>query len=595
MALEFSLLIDLGLIVIAATLFGYIARLLKQPSLLAYILAGLAIGPLGLGAMNLAFQGMPLGISNMQDIRVFSELGIAFLLFSVGVESDFRKLLSVGKTALLGAILQVAVTIAIGVLFTMLFPIMSFEESIYLGVILAFSSTMIVIKILGDAYEINTLHGRLLIGFLLIQDFLVIIAIPLLKDISLALSPGFLSEVVLKTVLLIAAAGVINRYLLPRLFKFSLRYQEEFYLAAVSSCFIFIGLALVMDIPIAVGAFIGGLALSTLPYNTEIFNKIRGLRDFFVTIFFVSLGMQLSFEFASIPVALIVFLVGMVIILKPLLYYLITIFSGFGNKISVLVALGLANVSEFSFIIAQQGYNPLDPGGSILSKGLFSLVVLIIAVSMVLTPYLMFGSKRIAKSTEKLSEKLPSKLRKKGFSRKLESFEQMPNQLTSHIVILGGGTMGSEIAKALYKSFPTVVIDQDSDVVYSCIQQGINALYGEADNIEILNRINIKDAKLVVLAIPNIDASLRALSFIKEANRETPVFARAHYYKDALKLYKAGVEFVCMPHVIGSNVFLKNIATFLDSGKLYKVINLEEEYLRYLKEKAEEEKMHFGL
>lgn len=593
--MEFTLLIDLGLIVVAATLFGYIAKVLKQPSLLAYILAGVAIGPIGLGALGYSFGGIPIGISRMQDIRILSELGIAFLLFSIGVELDARKLFSVGKLAGIGATLQVVLTIAIVTLFGTLFPaIISFEQSVFLGVILAFSSTMVVLKLLGDSYQINTLHGRILIGFLLIQDFLVILAIPLLKGIGSTLSPSFFGLVVIKVAVLIAAAALINRHLLPRIFRFSLNYQEEFYLAALSSCFIFIALALLMELPIAIGAFIGGLALSTLPYNTEIFNKIRGLRDFFVIIFFVSLGMQLTFFFASIPLALIAFIIAMVFIIKPLMYYLITIFSGFGSRVSLIVALGLANISEFSLIVAQMGYNPLDPGSSVLSEGLFSVIILAITISMVLSPYLMRSYAGVNKALEKAGKRLPESLKGTRFSRKLSSLEMIPKKLEGHIIVIGAGTMGGSIAKALYKNHSLIVVDQDSEVVYSCIRQRINAFYGEADEPESIRKANPKDAKLVVLAIPNIKASLKALSFIKRASKITPVFARAHYYGDALKLYKAGADFVCMPHVVGGNVFLKNIGRFLDSGKLSTVINLQNEYMRYLEEKAREEKQHFG-
>ncbi len=592
--MELALLIDLGLIIVAATFFGYVARVFKQPSLLAYILAGIVIGPLGLGALGYSFGGINLGISSMPDIRILSELGVAFLLFSVGVETDLRKFFSTSKVAVLGGCLQVGLTVGIVMLFSMFFPMINFEQSVYLGVILAFSSTMVVIKLLGDNYQINTLHGRLMIGFLLVQDFLVILAIPLLKDTALVFAPSTLGLVVAKIAILIASAAIINRHLFPRLFRFSLNYQEEFYLAALSSCFIFIALALLMDLPLAVGAFIGGLALSTLPYNTEIYNKIRGIRDFFVIIFFTSLGMQLSFSFAAIPIALIVFIIAVVLLLKPLMYYLITIFSGYGNKVSIMVGLGLANVSEFSLILAQLGFNPVDPGQSILTEGQFSLIILAITVSMVLTPYLMKSYARINKTFEKAAKKLPKKLRGKRFSAKLAHLDAIPKKLKDHIVLIGGGTMGFNMAEALYKRHPLIVMDQDSEVVFDCINQGISAYYGEADEIDDVKKSNPKNAKLVILTIPNIKATLKVLRVIKKANKKTPVFARAHYYKDALKLYKEGADFVCMPHVIGGNVYLQNVAKFLETGQVTSVLNLGSEYLKYLEGKAKQEKEHFG-
>lgn len=591
--MELALLVDLGVIIVAATVFGYIARLLKQPSLLAYILAGVVIGPLVLGRLD-PVSGFGIGISSMEDVRILSELGIAFLLFSVGVETDFRKFLSMSKIALMGGCLQVALTVGVVMLFSQLFPIISFDQSVYLGVMLAFSSTMVVIKILGDNYQTNTLHGRLMIGFLLVQDFLVILAIPLLKDVSLAFAPSTLGLVLAKTAILIIAAAVINRQLFPRLFRFSMNYQEEFYLAALSSCFIFIGLAILMELPLAVGAFIGGLALSTLPYNTEIYNKIRGIRDFFVILFFASLGMQLSFSFAEIPVVLIAFIIVTVLFIKPLMYYLITIFSGYGNKVSIMVGLGLANVSEFSLILAQLGFNPMNPGQSVLTEGQFSLVVLAITVSMVLTPYLMQSYARVNSVVERLAGKMPKKLVRKRFSSKLASLDQVPKKLEEHIVVVGGGTMGLNIAEALHKNTPLVVMDQDSEVVFSCVKRGISAYYGDAAEAEDVAKANPGEAKLVILAIPNNKAAMKALAVVKRANEKTPVFARAHYYRDALKLYKAGADFVCMPHVIGGNAFLKNVAKFLETGRVTSVLNLEAEYMQYLNEKAKQEEEHFG-
>jgi CPA2 family monovalent cation:H+ antiporter-2 len=591
--MDITLLIDLGIIIVAATLFGYVARVFKQPSLLAYILAGVVVGPLVLGRMD-PINGFKIGISSMEDIRILSELGIAFLLFSVGVETDFRKFLSTSRIAILGGCLQVALTIGIVMLFSMLFPIISFEQSVYLGVILAFSSTMVVIKLLGDNYQINTLHGRLMIGFLLVQDFLVILAIPLLKDITVAFAPSTLGLVLVKIAVLIVSAAIINRHLFPRLFRFSMNYQEEFYLAALSSCFIFIGLAILMQLPLAVGAFIGGLALSTLPYNTEIYNKIRGIRDFFVIIFFTSLGMQLTISFAAIPIALIVFIIALVLIIKPLMYYLITIFSGYGNKVAIMVGLGLANVSEFSLILAQLGFNPVNPAQSILTEGQFSLIILAITISMVLTPYMMQSYAEINKAFEKAGKKLPSKFKRKMFSAKLAHLDSIPKKLKDHIIIVGGGTMGLNMAEALYKHNPLVVMDQDSEVVFSCIRKGINAYYGESQEEGDLEKANPRGAKLVVVAIPNSKATLRALQVTKKANKKTPVFARAHYYRDALKLYKEGADYVCMPYVIGGNEFLKNVAKFLETGNVSSVRNLQAEYLHYLKEKAKQEKEHFG-
>ncbi len=591
MSLETALLIDLAKIVVAATVMNYIVRIFKQPSLLGYILAGIIMGPIVLGSMVFPFGDgvITLGIPNIEEIIILSELGIAFLLFSIGIETDFSRLISMGKTVVIGGTLQVLVIIASVIGLSEVFGILSFEQSVFIGVILAFSSTMVVVKQLSDSFQINTLHGRLMVGFLILQDILVVFAIPLLQNLGADGSSNFFG-IILNSAILIISAVLLNKYIFPRLYRFSLKYSELFYLTAVSNCFVFIQLSLFLGIPIAIGAFFSGLALSTLPYNIEIFSKIRGLRDFFVTIFFVTLGMQLTFNFGAFPIGLLLMIVGIVFILKPLAFYLVSLGSGFGSRVSFLVAAGLAQVSEFSFILAGQGRN-----AGILSADLFSLLVFVIAVSMVITPYMFNYSNRAYSLFSRISEKIPRKLKHKRFSSRIKKLEKVPVELKDHVIIIGGGTTGYGIAASLKGNVPLVIVDHDSEVITSCINKGFNAVYGAADSEEIMEKINLKDAKLLVIAIPDIKSAIFLADLANKTNPKLVVFARAHYYRNALRLYQNNVDFVVLPHVIGANVFLEKVAEFLETGKLYHVSNLKSEFIKFLEEKSAEEQEHFGL
>lgn len=588
-AIDLTLLVDLGMVLVFATIFSYLARVLKQPSLLAYLVAGLVLGPIGLGAMNLSIGGLALGVKNVSEILILSELGIAFLLFSVGVESDFSKLRNFGRFVLVGGFLQVLLTALFVFLASQYFGFLAFREALYVGMIVAFSSTLIVVKMLSDSHEINTLHGRLLIGFLLVQDLLVILAMPMLANLGQILNLQLILPVFAQGVFLILFAFLLNKFVYPKLFGFALQSEELLYLAAVSCCFIFIGLAYALNFSIAVGAFIAGLSLSTLPSNLEVYNKIRGLRDFFATIFFVTLGMQISFAFGSIPLGLMLVILGSVFLLKPLLIYSITLLSGFGSKVSFAVAVALAQVSEFSFILLSQGRPVLDS-----VPGLYSFLLLVIAASMGISPYLIHYSGAMHSLAARfLGRFLKPFAQSPHLCRRLSSMESVPKNMRSHIVIVGGGTMGFSVAAALNGSIDLVVVDHDSERVFKCIGRGINAIYGSAGNTDIMRKVNLKEAKLLILAIPDAKSTLFLIKYAKGVNPGIVVFARAHFCRDALAFYNSGADFVVMPHIIGSNTFLREVAKFLETGNVSYISNYRDEFMKYLEENVEEEGKQF--
>ncbi|MFH1256258.1 MAG: cation:proton antiporter [Candidatus Diapherotrites archaeon] len=587
-AINFSLLIDLAFILLSAAFFSYIFRLLKQPMLLAYLVAGLVVGPLALGQLGIVFHGIPLGITNLADVAILSELGVAFLLFGVGVETDFSKLRDIGKTVAVGAGLQVLITAGSVLLLNVLFNLLSFSQAIYLGLILSFSSTMVVVKLLSDARQINSLHARLMIGFLLIQDVIVILALPLLANLDAISSAGtsLLFSLVVQALLLIFVAFLLNRFFYKPLFDFASQNDELLFLAALSSAFFFILLSYSMNFSIAVGAFIAGVSLSTLPYSLEVFDRIRALRDFFVTIFFVTLGMQISLAFSAINFWLIVLIVAIVFLLKPLLFYLLTLFSGYGSRLSMVVAFSLVPISEFSFILASQGKDVLEQ-----TPGLYSFIIFIIAVSMVLAPYLFEHSSFLYAYLDRIVSKRMRSLKSNVFvHRKIRGLEKVSGELQKHIVLIGGGVMGFSVAEVLKDDYPLVLIDHNSEVVFKAIRKGINAAYGSFENRELWDRLNLKGASLLLMMVPDVKGQLRLLKLARKFNPEIVVCGRAHYFHEALALYKAGANFVVMPHVIGGNIFIEKLSKYLDSGEFDELLKLDNEYMKYLEEKANEEK-----
>jgi len=572
---------DVGIIVVFATIAAIITKLLKQPMILAYIVAGLIIGPIGFGI-----------IGQTEPIRLLSELGIAFLLFTVGVESDLNKMKKIGKLILFGTGLQVILIVLFTAIFSYLLAL-NLLTSIYLGLILAFSSTTIVVKILSDNHHLNTLHGRLMIGFLVMQDLFVIFALPLLAGSTQFFSLGFLGMTLLKGALLVLLAFMLGRYVFSRLLTFSIKSQELMYLTAVSMCFLFIFMSYMLNFSPAVGAFLAGLSISSLSYNIELASKIKGLRDFFVTIFFVSLGMQIMPFLSSMSLgyalllAAIMFMI--VLILKPLIFIGITALGGYGFRIGVLVGLGLAQVSEFSFIIANQGLSQ-----QIISQDIYSIIIIVTAITMTITPYLMDFSERIYLRLARYNNPFLENL---FFRKKLRELEKIPEitELSKHIIVMGAGVTGSGIASALNDMHSVVVVDHDPEVVFEQINKGLKAIYGNIENDELWGKVNLRTASLLIITIPEIERSLFLSKKARNLNPNITIFSRAKSKEAALKLYEAGADYVILPDIIGSNVFIRNIMHFLETGKTLDIQNYKEEFIQYLKEETEKEENKFRL
>lgn len=590
-AISLELIWDLALIILASTAFAYIMKKLKQPSLLAYIFAGIVIGPAAVSIFSHLCNIVPLNscesalrtlfsVKRETEIRVLSDLGIVFLLFLIGIESDFRKLRSIGKLAVIGTVVQVALTAFFTALLAFGFGLLGLKDAIYVGVMLAFSSTMVVVKFLSDRYATNTLHARLMIGFLLMQDLLLIMVIPMVTDMQALSTVSGMGMLLLSFVALLASMHLFSKYVAPRIFRFTSKSTELLFLSALSTCFGFIFLSsVVFNMPEAIGAFIGGVSLSMLPYNLQIYDELRGLRDFFVMLFFVTLGMQLSFVFSTSALLIMVLMLFVVFFVKPAIFYLISMLSGHGSHTSFLVAIGLAQVSEFSLIIARLVQD------NFTNPELYSATITVIAISMIATPYLLNSSEKLYRKAKHFSKKMPLRLGKGLFDHKIRPLEET-ERMSGHVVIIGGGVMGKLIATALKDKAKVMVVDHDPEVVEELMKLGINATYGEADNRIIWRRLNLKEAKAMVITVPRATDALRLVRHARKANPNIVIFARAHTFHDAELLYEKGVNFVCLPLVLGSNLFIKEITEFLESNKTTHFYRLQDEFLSYIKEKT---------
>ncbi|UCC92020.1 MAG: cation:proton antiporter [Candidatus Aenigmatarchaeota archaeon] len=544
------IIFHLGIIIFVSAVLAYFAKFLKQPLIVAYVVAGVIVGPVGLGL-----------ITNTEEIALLSELGIVFLLFSVGLEIDFRRFKHVGFAAFAGGTIQVVFTFLLGFAVAMFFG-MANILGVYIGLLLAFSSTMIVAKILADRDELNTLHGRIMLGILLLQDIIAVIALPLLRNVGSLFSLEFAGSIVLRGLGLFAIAILLNRFFFPRILDYAAEKHEILFLTAVANCFFFIGASYVLGFSIAIGGFIAGLSMANFPYNIEIAGEVHALRDFFSIVFFSSLGMQLNFWVMQSMFPMFITLLILVMVLKPIMLTVIYLFLGYGGRTSGYVGLGMGQASEFMFIIAAEMFLI----GSITHE-FYSFLISIVVVSIVITPYFAKGRSIFYEFFSRF--RLP-KIHHFIHPKSIHVLENPPERvLDNHIIIFGAHSMGEKIVQYLKdRGEKFVVVERDPEIVKNLSRKGIYVRYGDAENDEVLKKIFLTKAKLLILTIPYADIASFVVRKAKRSSSTIRILARAHTEMDAERLYKAGADIVIIPEFVSAEKIVKKIEHFLREKEL---------------------------
>ncbi len=551
---------ELGIIIILATLGGLLARLCRQPLIPAYILAGILLGPV---------FGLIKSSAVLDSLSLF---GIAFLLFIVGLELDITKLRDIGKVASLGGIVQVFLTFVLGYFVAQLLGF-SHLSAIYLGLILSFSSTMIVVKLLGDKRELNTLHGRIVVGILLMQDIIAIFALSSLATMN-GFSPSLFVIALLKAAIVLLIVFLCSKFIFPGLFHRIASSQELLFLGALSICFVFALLVNAIGFSIAIGAFIAGVSLAHLPYNIEIIGKVKSLRDFFATIFFVSLGLNLSFGAMQHLVWPLVFLTLFVLLLKPFIILLHVILFGYAKRTAFLSASSLAQISEFGLILAAQGV-----AAGHIPQDILTLTVLLAMITITLTSYAIKFDIVLYKRLSGLLDKLGIA----AFSKR--RFHYLPDeQLHYDVVLVGYDRIGYDILASLKRSRKSfVVVDFNPDIIKQLIAHRIPCIYGDISDEEVLERIDFSKTRLVVSTVPAHDVNTALIHKVKRQGHKTITFVTAESINDAMRLYHAGADYVILPHFLGGERLSSMVEEF--DGNLAKVTGLKYRHLDELRQR----------
>lgn len=556
-----GLIFDLGIIIVSAALIGIFAKFLRQPLVLSYIIAGIIIGP--------EFLGL---VSNQGVIEILAELGVAFLLFIVGLELDLSKLKESGTVAVSTAIVEVLLIFSIGANVALFFGYTPLEAS-YLGLILTFSSTAILVKMLSDKNELDTLHGRIILGILLVEDVFAVVALSILTKLG-ASSLTSLGNSLLQGLGLIALAVVLSKYVIPDLLKQIDDSAELMFLVSMAVLFTFVGISSLVGFSAAIGGFIAGISLSSFPYNIEIVNRAKSLRDFFVTIFFVSLGMLVRLEsILDYIFPLITFLI-IVMVIKPFIIDIMLTLTGYSKRTSFMSGFSLSQISEFSLILAIQG---LSLGH--ISQDIFSLVAVLMLVTVLYTSY-------IIKYDKTIYDKFSGFLFTLKKSSKEQEMENLPEEPEDHILICGAHEKGYTVLRELMKSDRQVVaIDYNPEVIRKLKRFNIPCIYGNATHPETLKRANFSEASLVISTIPDDEDSEFLINKTASVNSEAKVIVSTNSLNSTLILYDMGADYVIYPKLLASQK-ISNIVDDIRNSNDWK--EKKREQIRKLEHRKEE-------
>ncbi len=533
---------ELSIILLITVIVTGFIRLLRQPAIIGYIISGILAGPF---VFNI--------IDSHDTLSAFSQIGIALLLFLVGLNLNPRVIKDVGKISLITGLGQVIFTATLGFFIS---RALGFPNgiSLYISIALAFSSTIIIMKLLSDKRDLESLYGRISTGFLIVQDFIAILILLVISTLNTGVDIASLAlETILKGMGGILILFLLTIYLLPKITKIIAKSQEFLLLFSLSWCFVIASAFHYLNFSIEAGALLAGITLSMSPYHFEISSRMRPLRDFFLILFFIVLGSQMVFSNIVANLPAILLLSFFVLVGNPVIVMALMGILGYTKRNSFLAGLTVAQISEFSLILVTMGVSLGH-----LSNDILSLVTAVGLVTFAGSTYLIMYSHRIYPR----------------ISRFLSIFERKGRKVDEHryhehndhdIILFGYNRIGLDILESLKKiKKKFLIIDYDPEVITNLSKQGYDCRYGDANDSELLDELNLSRAKMVISTIPLIDTNLLIINKVNEANRKAIIAVVSHQIEDAERLYEAGATYVIMPHFLGGQHF----STMLERNKL---------------------------
>jgi Kef-type K+ transport system membrane component KefB/voltage-gated potassium channel Kch len=532
----------LSLIIAVGAAVALLMKSIGQPLLIGHIITGIIVGPV---ALNI--------IDNPHSLAVFGDIGIALLLFIIGLGMNPGVIKEVGKASAVTGLAEIIFVSLFGWIALQVLGLSS-REAAFIGFGLGINSTIVALKLLGDKKELGRLYGKITIGTSLVEDVIAAVALLLVASASGGkwLSAGPLLSLVVKGTLVGIGMYLVSREVLPRIQKVVASDQELLFLTAIAiglgSAALFAKIGLSME----VGALAAGVMLATKNYAAEISARLRPLRDFFVIVFFIALGTELTFSSFSTYFWPIIISTLIVVIFKPFVIMTSLGLLGYTKRTSFMAASTLSQVSEFSIIFVI-----LCVQKDLIGQGIVSMLTFVALISIATSTYLVTYS-------EKIFEAIKDRLNL--FERSKVDGENIPRERND--MVLFGYQRGGHEFVSLFKKMkkPYVVIDYDPEVIDTIEKRKVNYLYGDATDVELLEEAGVDQAKLIVSTIPEFDVNKVILNYLKVKNRQAIIIMHGDDPYEAAKLYEAGASYVILPHYIGS----EKVSEFISKSGLAK-------------------------
>ena len=541
------------LIIVTATILGIVARKLNQPVLLAYLLTGLLLGPT---ALNIGQE--------TQTITLMSELGLGFLLFLVGIEMNLKEIKTILRPVSIIAVGQTVLQTGLAFVVPLALGFDLFTTAI-IALCTVFGATPVIVKILTEKDEMKSLPGKLDVGVLVLQDIYLILVLALIGSGTLT-EPGKILITLVEIVALISVIAVISiassKFFLEDLFRKIADNQHAFFIHGVAWAFIFISVAQYLGLSVEVGAFLAGLGLGQIPYRDELRERIRPLTDFFMVIFFSTLGLTLSADnllayWQEAVIASIIMMIGNFVIM----FYLIDQ-QKFTPRTSFIGSINMTQVSEFSLVVGALAVSQGYIGNDIL--GYISLMaVLTIGTST----YLINYNKEIYEKVEHILQKYESEEKK---DIELEN-------LDGHAVIIGYGELAMKVCSKLSEEYEILVIDKDISNTDALNSSPYNYIYGDFKHGEIREEANLESAEFIISFTDERKINARIL---EDRERDTITVVKAENFNDATEFYDLGADYVIIENVLAGNRISEYIELYLEDEGLFKEeVNAEIDYI----------------
>ena len=552
--MEHSLVTDIAICIIAAWAVAVVSQIARQPLLLAYLVAGFAVGPHG-------FRW----VTNPDSIQTISEIGLSLLLFMIGLEIDLKKMLSAGRVITLTAGAQILGCVLLGwLVFGFLGPAQNNLEALYLAVAAAMSSTVIIVKILYDKRELETLAGRVTLGVLVLQDIATILFLAIQPNLKHP-AAGVMLHAIGNVILLVAVAFLASRFVLPKIFKLIARLPELVLVGALAWCFAMAGFADYLKLSSAMGALIAGVMLSTFPYTLDVAAKITSLRDFFVTLFFVGLGKlipvpTMTYMLCTIFVC-IVLVASRLGTVFPVLYSMRQ-----GYRVSLLPAINLCQMSELSLVLLALGKASGDVSDNIIGIAAFAFAFLAVG-----STYAILGNDSLLRRATPWLRKM--ELHDLDHTAFLTKAEVKPRR----ICLLGfswtASSLLAEIERAKPNLIPDIVVIDFNPVVHERLKaRGVYTVYGDITARDVLHHAGASHAEIIICSLPNMvlkgaNNLENSAAVAEELNPHAKIVVHAELLSDIPMLYGAGADYVTAPRLIEA-VDLLNAVEFADKNLL---------------------------